>query len=111
MKIFELYDANNAKSEDFDLKDDLIFYMNNQPDFYRKHYFPTMLKFKKCYDKGQNVSPRAFKGLVEKAYNMYTAEFPVQGLAEKIDKDIFEKVCSEIHSTELENIKDGQYDE
>jgi hypothetical protein len=109
MKIFELFNPEKIKKEDFDLKDDLIFYMNNQPEFYRKHYFPTMCRFKECYDKNIKVNPAAFGKLVEKAYKMYYQEFPVKDLNENLGKDIFEEICAEIHSMELENVKKGQY--
>lgn len=110
MRIDELFNPEQYKKEDFDLKDDLIFYMNNQPDFYRKHYYPSMCKFKECYDKDIEINPRAFGKLVERAYNLYLKEFPVKGLTETLDKDIFEEVCAEIHKMELENIKQGHYD-
>lgn len=110
MRIDELFNPEQYKKEDFDLKDDLIFYMNNQPEFYRKHYYPAMCKFKECYDKDIEINPRAFGKLVERAYNLYLKEFPIKGLNETLDKDIFEEVCAEIHKTELENIKQGHYD-
>ena len=110
MRIDELFDRNKFKKEDFDLKDDLIFYMNNSPEFYRKHYYPTICTFKECYDKDITVNPRAFSKLVEQAYKMYLKEFPVIGLNETLDKNIFEEICSEIHQMELENIKEGHYD-
>lgn len=110
MRIDELFNPEQYKKEDFDIKDDLIFYMNNQPEFYRKQYYPTMCKFKECYDKDISINPRAFGKLVERAYNLYLKEFPVKGLNETLDKDIFEEVCAEIHKMELENIKQGHYD-
>ena len=110
MRIDELFDPNKFKKDDFNLKDDLVFYMNNQPDFYRKHYYPAMCMFKEYYDNDKKINPGAFGKMVERAYKMYRNEFPVQGLNETLDKDIFEEICAEIHKTELENIKQGHYD-
>jgi hypothetical protein len=110
MRIDELFDPNKFKKDDYNLKDDLVFYMNNQPEFYRQHYYPAMCTFKEYFESDKEVNPRAFGKLVERAYKMYRKEFPVQGLNETLDKDIFEEICAEIHKTELENIKQGHYD-
>ena len=110
MRIDELFNPEQFNKEDFDVKEDLIFYMNNQPEFYRKHYYPAMCQFREYYEKDIKISPRAFGKLVERAYKMYISEFPLQGLNETLDKDIFEEVCSEIHKIELENVKAGHYD-
>jgi len=110
MRIDELFNADNYKIEDYDLKDDLIFFMNNEPEFYRKTYYPTMCTFKEHYSKGRKVNPLAFKGLVEKAYAEYSKEFPIEGLEKNISKEMCEEVCTEIHKIELENIQNGYYD-
>lgn len=110
MKIFELFNPENFKKEDFDLKDDLIFYMNSQPEFYRKQFYPTMCKFKTMHESGKNVSPTAFKSLVEKAFQSYKNEFPVEGIEKSLTKEFMEEICAEIHKVELENIKQGHYD-
>jgi hypothetical protein len=110
MRIDELFNADNYKIEDFDLKDDLIFFMNSEPEFYRKSYYPTMCTFKEYHDKGKKINPLAFKKLVEKAYLEYSKEFPVEGLEKNISKEMCEEICTELHKIELENIKSGQYD-
>jgi len=109
MRIDELFNPDNFQLEDFDLKDDLIFFMNTEPNFYRKAYYPTMCTFKEYHDKGKNINPLSFKTLVEKAYKEYKKEFPVEGLENDISKEICEEICAEIHKIELENIKQGHY--
>ncbi len=59
MKIFELYNP-NMKREEFDLNDDLIFFMRNDPQFYRGEYHPFLQKFKRHCEAGRGVRPAAF---------------------------------------------------
>jgi hypothetical protein len=103
---------NTEKKElGFDLKDDLSFFMNNDPEFYRKKYYPTILKLKKYVKDDKTVGPRAFEGLVNYAYECYRNKFnTVEGLSESLDKEILESLCKHILESEVKNIKDGQYD-
>ena len=47
MEINDLLPADSEKKQlGYDLKDDLVCFMQNDPQFYRKEYFPIMHKFK-----------------------------------------------------------------
>jgi len=94
----------------YDLKDDLICFMQNDPTFYRKEYYPVIHKFKEYTKSGKTVAPRAFEGLVKHAYECYQNKFPVEGLDPTLEADMCEDVCKEIHRIEEENIKKGLYD-
>lgn len=94
----------------YDLKDDLVFFMNNDPKFYREKYFPAMLKFKEYYKEGKQIQPRAFKNMVEFAYECYKNKFPVEGLEKQLESEMCEAICSHIHETEIKNIDEGHYD-
>ena len=95
----------------FDLMDDLAFFMNNDPEFYRKRYFPTMLKLNKFCKEGKRVSSKAFEKLVNDAYEVYRGKFAVEGLEKTLDNEIREKLCRYIHEQETKNCKDGVYDD
>lgn len=110
MIIKELFDNIEKKNTlGYDLKDDLSIFMNNDPEFYRKRYFPTILKFKKYCDEGKTVQPIAFKKLVTDAYDIYKVKFPVEGLANSLDEETCMEICKNIVETETKNIKDGEY--
>jgi hypothetical protein len=113
MIIKELFDNNIEKKDTlgYDLKDDLSIFMNNDPTFYRKRYFPTMLKFKKYCDEGKSIRPVAFKKLVTDAYEMYKAKFPVEGLQDKLDEEICMEICKGILEQETKNVKEGVYED
>lgn len=113
MNIDELLPNNNDKKKKdlgYDLMDDLMFFMNNDPQFYRKRYFPTMLRFDKFCKEGRDVSPRGFEKLVKEAYEIYRNKFPVEGLESTLDKDICERLCHQIHEQEKKNCEEGMYD-
>lgn len=101
----------SKKELGYDLCDDIMCFMNNESTFYRKDYFPVMHKFKEYVKAGKEVHPRAFEGLVKKAFENYKSKFPVEGLDEALDKEMLEKICNEIHRAEIDNIKDGHYDD
>ena len=111
MEIDELLNNKHEGKKDlgYDLMDDLMFFMNNDPQFYRKKYFPTMLKFDKYCDQGKHVGPRGFEPLVKFAYECYQNKFPVEGLEPELDKDLCEKICNELHKRETKNCEDGVY--
>ena len=56
MKIFEVTEPN------FDLIDDTSFYMRNDPEFYRKEYFPAMARIADMHSKRpRNRSSKMFR--------------------------------------------------
>lgn len=108
MKIFELFDEQPLDSKlDFDLQDDLIFFMHNDPEFYRKEYYPIHRKFKKILDSERNVSAKAFAPLVKKAYSQYLNKFkeelPVEKLEEELQEKELEEICEKLLSFETEH--------
>lgn len=115
MLIQEMLDYNlsepKKKELGYDLCDDMMCFMNNEPTFYRKQYFPVMHKFKEYVQSGKDIHPRAFESLVRKAFESYKNRYQVEGIEEALDKEMVEKICNEIHRVEVENIKHGHYDD
>ncbi len=110
MKIDELVDVEKFNVEEYDLHDDLHFFMNNDPEFYRKHYYPTLIKMKICKDRGDEFESAKLIPLVKEAYKIYKTKFPVKQLESSLDKNTLEEICSKIYETELKNIESGHYD-
>jgi len=111
MLIKEMLDTTAIENElGYDLKDDLTFFMNNDPEFYRKSYFPTMLKFKKYCKEGKKIQPKAFRKLVNDAYDIYKSKFQVEGLMDELEEETCESICEYILEIETKNVEEGQYD-
>lgn len=94
---------------EFDLAEDLVFYMHNNDDFYRRHFFPILKTCKAQFESGAKFSHRVFKPVIKKAYESYKQEFPVRELEEGIEEDLTEEIAKAIYETELQNLKDGLY--
>jgi hypothetical protein len=109
-ELFNNTTHEQKKDLGYDLKDDLMFFMNNDPDFYRKKYYPTMLKFDKYCKEGKSIRPHAFKSLVDEAYAVYKNKFPVEGLEKQLEQAMCEEICEAICEQETKNSKDGIYD-
>ena len=116
MKITDLFESLpiriNKEDPDklpFDLADDLLFFMRNDDDFYRRNYYPHVVKCIAHVKKGNDLSPKVFAPMVKHAYECYTKKFPVRQLPETIEKGICEQVCKKIRDEENKNIKDDLY--
>ena len=126
MKITELFDnpkepidtllgtekdaEKKDKSSKFDLDDDLIFFMHNNDDFYRRNLFPVLKVCKNKFDHGGGFSHRMFKPIVARAYEAYRKEFPLRELEDSLDEEQCEAIARKIYETELGNMKDGKYE-
>jgi hypothetical protein len=122
MRINELLENAHFKSEqftkqtekgseiDFDLVDDLLHYLHNNDEVYRRHLHPTILKCKDKIKDGKDVSFKMFKPTIEKAYKCYLTDYPIRELPDDIDIKICKKVCKQLFKDVSDNIKDGTYD-
>lgn len=93
----------------YDLVEDLAFFMNNDDDTYRRHLYPSLVK---CLDKlkaKQDVSPSFFESAVEKSYESYCQKYPVRHLPSVLDKEMFEEICKKIHEDMCKDYEDGKY--
>ena len=81
MKIKEFTDYQMPKELDYNIMDDIHYFMLNDPNFYRKHYFPVVDKVKQS---GDNTSLRP---LIDTAINYYFKQFDVKARPERVIKD------------------------
>ena len=105
MKIFEVVEPN------FDIVDDTSVYMRNDPEFYRKEYFPAMASIADMHNKGQEINPRKCLGdMVNHGCTSYCKKY---NLAKHPD-DLYTKehrdaILNKLFSEEMEEIKKGEY--
>ena len=73
MKIFEIFSPNSeeAFSPSYDLGDDLQYFMNNDPEFYRKNYYPFVMRVKEAKVNKTKFTAKAFEAIVNHAYKVY----------------------------------------
>lgn len=110
MRIDELVNVEKFNADEYDIKDDLIFFMNNDSDFYRRHYYPCIIKMKLHHDRGQEIDSEKLRPVIKHAYSVYKEKFPVKNLDKDLEKPDIDDMCAKILETELENFSQHQYD-
>tara|TARA_B110000503_G_C7048579_1_gene371293 strand:- start:353 stop:691 length:339 start_codon:yes stop_codon:yes gene_type:complete len=95
----------------FDVVDDLHVYMRNDPMFYRKEYFPMVLKMNDAIQSGSKVNTKEMiVPMINKGVHSYCKQFNLARTSSDIftDKDI-SAVAEKIYSEELTAIRNGAY--
>jgi len=109
MNLVEMFN-NEPDPYDYDMADDIIFFMKNDSDFYRKHYFPLFVKISdmqksdKDYDWGADV-----KQVILTAIKEYSEKFgvPLKVISKK--QNLISNIKNQLWEHELENINNGAY--
>jgi len=102
---------NGKRSINFDLAEDLIHFMNQDDDVYRRHTYPAIAN---CLDKMSGKSKpntKMFEPAVKESYKIYTRKYPIRELPDEIDSKMCEQVCSKFQEEVLKHISDGKYKE
>lgn len=94
----------------YDLKDDLIFFMQNDDDVYRRHTFPSILKLQDTLSAGKGANKSVFANAVHECYNLYQEKFNNHKLPYELETELVEEICQQIYDEEEQKIKDGYYE-
>ena len=94
---------------DFDLCEDLTYFMNHDDDVYRRHLFPAVARLIDAHKAKKELSPSIFKPAVQKSYKIYISKFPIRELPDEIEDAVCEEVCSKMHEDISQHISDGKY--
>lgn len=110
MRIVELHDIKDP-GLDYDIVDDTIVYMRNDPMFYRKHYFPAMSKLADLHSSGGKIDPRKhLMPTIEAGCNEYVKKYKVARNPEEVySNEARNSILEKIYSEELELIRKGEY--
>jgi len=121
MRIIELLENNNFKSSDFvkqqdgkreidyDLSEDLAFYMHNDDSVYRRHMYPAIAKCLESIKSNKQVSPEIFKDAVRESYKSYIRQYPIRELPDDVSDDICKEVCNKLHEELCQHYEEGKY--
>jgi hypothetical protein len=110
MKINEF--ANRQESNlNFDVVEDAVIFMRNDPMFYRKHYFPTMAKMADLYRKKKEINTTSVLGsMVDNGLNSYCKKFKIaRRPADLFTMEDRQAILDKISSEELKMIEKGEY--
>lgn len=121
MRIIELLEGKHFNDADFvkrnpegneldyDLVEDLTFFMNNDDDTYRRHVYPSIAKCISQARGKEKTDPSIFKTAALEGYKNYLKEFPIRELPDSLDTKLCEKVCKKLHDDFKKHFTDGKY--
>jgi hypothetical protein len=109
---FEL-EVSATESEDlpFDIVEDLHVFMKNDPTFYRKDYFPTMVAISDQARKTKKVDFNSkIKPMIGKAVDLYCEKFGLPKSTKELFNDEKESgLIQRIREEEIPRIQQGEY--
>ena len=110
MKINE-FAQSGEQQINFDVVDDTIVFMRNDPVFYRKSYFPTMSKMADMHRAGKDIDPETLVGpVVDRAMEGYCRRYKLtRSPSELFTTDDRQNIINRITTEELEEIAKGEY--
>lgn len=121
MRITELLEGKNFKDIDFvkktqkgneidfDLVEDLAFFMHNDDDTYRRHVYPSIAKCLEYTKQKKKTSPVMFKTAALESYKNYLKEYPIRELPDSLDSKMCKEICEKLHNEFKEHHNDGKY--
>ena len=110
MKINEFIE-NDETGINFDIVDDTIVFMRNDPMFYRKSYFPAITKMADAHRAGNSYEVESMLGpVVDQAMDNYCKRYKIaRSPSELYTTDDRQNILNKIATEELEEIKKGEY--
>jgi exoribonuclease II len=93
----------------YDLIEDLAFFMHNDDDVYRRHLFPKVAQCIEGLKAKKQFSPMIFKSAVEESYKNYLKKFPIRQLPTSLDEELCSEVCKKLHDDFRKDYDDGKY--
>lgn len=97
--------------EDVDTIEDLHYFMQNDPKFYRMFFYPLISKFKDHINKGKKCKDTVFRPCVDRAVDIYCQKFGIadnpKSLFTDVDRD---ELARKIFDQEKTHIEKGTYD-
>ena len=121
MRINELLEGSNFKDDeflkidgdkreiDFDLPEDLLYFMNNDDDVYRRHLFPLVSKCLHSISVKKPVNPLMFKPAVHQGYKVYIKKYPIRELPDELDDKVCNEVSKKMHEVIVKHVKEGKH--
>jgi hypothetical protein len=82
---------------DYDLTEDLVFYMNNDDDVYRRVVYPSVVTCTNRLESNRKTNPSIFTNAVKESYKQYLKKFPMRQLPLDIDEEVCKEACEKMH--------------
>jgi hypothetical protein len=110
VKIVEFTQSDNLELP-FNVVEDAIVFMKNDPIFYRKEYYPAIVRIADSYRNKKHIDAMECLGpMVERGLGQYCNKFNIAKLPDEVfHNDDRETIVNMIYSEEMDQIKNGEY--
>lgn len=107
-KIDEFSPDKNKYGLDFDLVEDMTYFMNNDDDTYRRHVYPAVIKCIKKIKSGNRVDPSIFEEAASECYKDYMKKYPIRQLPDMLDEELTFNICEKMYKEVCQHVEDGK---
>ena len=94
---------------DYDLAEDLVFYMNQDDDVYRRHVYPSVAKCTARLENNRSTNASIFTDAVKESYKQYLKKFPMRQLPDDIDEEVCKEACEKMHEEICQHYSDNNF--
>jgi hypothetical protein len=111
MKLVEFQEESFKPKLDFDVADDLLTFMRNDPHFYRKEYYPMMVALQKDTVEGSDINfKEKLSPMIDKACKIYAKRYDIPMLPEElVSDDDRERLVAMLTDDEQDLLRKGDY--
>jgi hypothetical protein len=94
---------------DYDLSEDLIYFMNHDDHAYRRHTHPAIVKCLDSHDRKKIAKSHVFEPAIKECYKLYIKKFPIRELPDSLNEKQLKNISDKIHEEVHKHIEDGKY--
>jgi hypothetical protein len=104
-------ETENRRELNFDLVEDLVYFMNHNDDVYRRHVYPSIANCLDRFTANRPTNASLFKPAVDKSYQIYVRTYPIRELPEHLDDEVLNSVYKKLHEDFKQHMADGKYED
>jgi hypothetical protein len=101
----------DKKDLDFDLVEDLVYFLNNDDDTYRRDTHSAIEKCLGRIKENKPTHPSIFKVAALRGYKNYINKYDLPKLPDSLDEDVCEEVCKKMHEDTCKHAEEGKYED
>ena len=109
--MVKILEFSHADDLGYNLVDDAVVYMQNNPMFYRKHYFPAMTKCQDAYREGKKIDMASvIKPMIDQGCTAYCNAYKIGKHPEEVFRpEERQGLYDRIYELEMPRIEAGEY--
>lgn len=95
----------------YDVLDDVVVFMQNDPDFYRSETYPTLVDVQQAINNGGKFSKKQLFPMIDKAVETYIKKFNIPKRNDRVVHTDAEKMecATRLLNAEKENFRNKEY--